>query len=185
MPRPNEHRWIAVREYLVKTRKLPAAMVDRLHERGLIYVDNFQCLDHKDILRQNNDFQLFNNVVRSVEYYRMHPVSFTKLCSTTRYGKPQFSYNSIHLLLQPGGRGDCSYYANPETLRVNGSERFLSVLHTGSPMDCTVCNGIFEFKVLSVKCDTNEVSYSDQLLHPRTGLRTGTVILMLQAEYVQ
>jgi hypothetical protein len=71
-----------------------------------------------------------------------------------------------HLLLQPGGRGNCSYYANPETLRVNGSERFLSVLHTGSPMDGTVCNGIFEFKVLSVRCDANEVSYSDRIASP-------------------
>jgi 5S rRNA maturation endonuclease (ribonuclease M5) len=42
MPVSNERRWIAVREYLVETRKLPAALIDRLHERGLIYADDMQ-----------------------------------------------------------------------------------------------------------------------------------------------
>jgi hypothetical protein len=42
MPVPNEQRWVAVREYLVETRKLPAVMIDRLHERGLIYADDMQ-----------------------------------------------------------------------------------------------------------------------------------------------
>lgn len=31
-----------MREYLVETRKLPAVLVDRLHEQGLIYADNMQ-----------------------------------------------------------------------------------------------------------------------------------------------
>lgn len=42
MSPPNEQRWIAVRQYLVETRKLPAALIDRLHERGLIYADDMQ-----------------------------------------------------------------------------------------------------------------------------------------------
>ncbi|PSB23128.1 helicase [filamentous cyanobacterium CCP2] len=42
MPVANERRWAAVRNYLVETRKLPAALVDRLHERGLIYADDMQ-----------------------------------------------------------------------------------------------------------------------------------------------
>ncbi|MEM6517723.1 MAG: strawberry notch C-terminal domain-containing protein [Cyanobacteria bacterium P01_C01_bin.70] len=42
MPDSSEYRWQAVREYLVETRKLPAALIDRLHERGLIYADNHQ-----------------------------------------------------------------------------------------------------------------------------------------------
>lgn len=42
MPAANGHRWDAVRDYLVETRKLPAALVDRLHERGLIFADDHQ-----------------------------------------------------------------------------------------------------------------------------------------------
>jgi len=39
MPVPNENRWAAVRNYLAETRKLPSALVDRLHQRGMIYAD--------------------------------------------------------------------------------------------------------------------------------------------------
>ena len=42
MPAANEHRWNATREYLVETRKLPKTLVDRLHERGLVYADDHQ-----------------------------------------------------------------------------------------------------------------------------------------------
>ena len=42
LPAPNAQRWAAVREYLVETRKLPAGLVDRLYEKGLIYADDFQ-----------------------------------------------------------------------------------------------------------------------------------------------
>jgi hypothetical protein len=42
MPAANERRWDAVREYLVETRKLPAVLVDRLHERGLVFADDHQ-----------------------------------------------------------------------------------------------------------------------------------------------
>ena len=42
MPTVNEQRWEAVQHYLVETRKLPLALVERLHEKGLIYADDFQ-----------------------------------------------------------------------------------------------------------------------------------------------
>jgi hypothetical protein len=42
MPAANNQRWNAVREYLVETRKLPAVLVDRLHERGLVFADDHQ-----------------------------------------------------------------------------------------------------------------------------------------------
>ena len=42
VPAANEHRWAGVREYLVETRKLPAVLVDRLNERGLICADDHQ-----------------------------------------------------------------------------------------------------------------------------------------------
>jgi hypothetical protein len=42
MPAPDERRWAAVRQYLTETRKLSAPLVDRLHDRGLIYADILQ-----------------------------------------------------------------------------------------------------------------------------------------------
>ncbi|NEP17563.1 MAG: DUF3991 domain-containing protein [Leptolyngbya sp. SIO4C1] len=42
MPTPNEKRWIAVKDYLVDTRGLPSVLVDRLHEKGLIFADDHQ-----------------------------------------------------------------------------------------------------------------------------------------------
>lgn len=41
-PTPDEQKWEAVRSYLTQTRKLPSAIVDRLHESGLIYADENQ-----------------------------------------------------------------------------------------------------------------------------------------------
>ncbi|MEL6555796.1 MAG: strawberry notch C-terminal domain-containing protein [Cyanobacteria bacterium J06621_11] len=42
MPTVNEQRWEAVQHYSVETRKLPLALVGRLHEKRLIYADDFQ-----------------------------------------------------------------------------------------------------------------------------------------------
>ncbi|MBD2234628.1 hypothetical protein [Phormidium tenue] len=42
VPAANEHRWTEVREYLVEARKLPAVLVDRLHERSFIFADDHQ-----------------------------------------------------------------------------------------------------------------------------------------------
>jgi len=42
MPEANETRWQAVRDYLVETRKLPVVLVDRLHERSLVFADAHQ-----------------------------------------------------------------------------------------------------------------------------------------------
>ena len=42
LPESDERRWAAVRHYLVETRKLSPALVDRLHDRGLIYADLLQ-----------------------------------------------------------------------------------------------------------------------------------------------
>ncbi|MEN8447771.1 MAG: DUF3991 and TOPRIM domain-containing protein, partial [Cyanobacteria bacterium J06555_13] len=42
MPAVNERRWLAVQNYLVETRKLPAALIEKLHEKRLIYGDDFQ-----------------------------------------------------------------------------------------------------------------------------------------------
>jgi hypothetical protein len=42
MPNQKDERWNAVRDYLVETRKLPAALIDRLHQRSMVYADDYQ-----------------------------------------------------------------------------------------------------------------------------------------------
>jgi hypothetical protein len=42
IPEPDERRWEAVRHYLTETRQLPGELVDRLHNKGLIYADWMQ-----------------------------------------------------------------------------------------------------------------------------------------------
>lgn len=41
-PVPDQSKWLAVKQYLTRTRKLPSGLVDRLHEQGLIYADQNQ-----------------------------------------------------------------------------------------------------------------------------------------------
>ena len=38
-PRPKREKWGEVKDYLTRTRRLPAKLVERLHEEGLIYAD--------------------------------------------------------------------------------------------------------------------------------------------------
>ncbi|MBD2091831.1 plasmid recombination protein [Microcoleus sp. FACHB-1515] len=41
-PQPDEQHWQQVRNYLIQKRKLPSALIDRLHEDGLLYADKHQ-----------------------------------------------------------------------------------------------------------------------------------------------
>ena len=41
-PVPEPDKWQRVKQYLTRNRKLPSGLVDRLHERGLIYADHNQ-----------------------------------------------------------------------------------------------------------------------------------------------
>gem|GEM_PF-3890961 len=41
-PSPNEHKWSAVRQYLVDKRGLPEALIDKLHQQGEVYADDKQ-----------------------------------------------------------------------------------------------------------------------------------------------
>ena len=82
----------------------------------------------------------------------------------------QETYNFVrhkyNLLLQIS-RGGCSYYANPQTLSVQGNIRVMSVLLTrGDGGGGSACNGIFEFLRLTVRCQSQEISYSDAIGSP-------------------
>lgn len=68
-------------------------------------------------------------------------------------------------------RGGCTYYANPDTLyqnRNNPAIRGLSVLLMRGEQGGSMCNGVFEFKDLTVNCQTEEVVYSDRIGSPAT-----------------
>ena len=41
-PVPEESKWLAVKKYLTRSRKLPSGLVDALHQKGLIYADDKQ-----------------------------------------------------------------------------------------------------------------------------------------------
>ncbi|PSB30093.1 AAA family ATPase [Chlorogloea sp. CCALA 695] len=42
LPNADDSKWLAVRQYLVEKRKVPAALVDELHNQGIIYADTKQ-----------------------------------------------------------------------------------------------------------------------------------------------
>ena len=63
----------------------------------------------------------------------------------------------------------CSFYANPKTLGITKEERRISVLNRQSDQgDGTICNGVFNFFDLTVRCKTGEVSYAEHLGSPAT-----------------
>lgn len=68
-------------------------------------------------------------------------------------------------------RSGCGYYTNPNTLTrssENPSLRELSVLLMRGETGGTMCNGVFEFWVLTVNCQTSEISYSERIGSPAT-----------------
>lgn len=88
-------------------------------------------------------------------------VSYAALPDEATYN---FALSRYNLLVEDDL--DCSYYANPNTLSINGNERSLLVLFTRSDPGGTICDGVFEFQVLRVKCNTGELLYSAQIASP-------------------
>lgn len=90
------------------------------------------------------------------------------LCTPAQAALPddesyEFVTSRYNVLLEQRRNG-CAYYANPRTLVSQGNDRRLSVLliqNNGS-----LCNGTFEFQVLSVRCQSREVSYSVRIGSP-------------------
>ena len=72
-------------------------------------------------------------------------------------------------LLLEDTRGGCSNYANPATLSQESDNSPLvsvTVLQTRGESGGSMCNGVFEFKQLSVNCQTAEVIYRDLIGSP-------------------
>ncbi|MEB3277412.1 MAG: hypothetical protein VKK42_00630 [Lyngbya sp.] len=80
----------------------------------------------------------------------------------------EFVTRKYNVLLE-NTRSGCGYYANPNTLTVssqNSSVRELSVLLKPGEISGSMCNGVFEFWVLTVNCQTSEISYSERMGSP-------------------
>lgn len=86
----------------------------------------------------------------------------------------QETYNFVterYNLFLEDTRGGCSNYANPTTLAQNSTNPNLlsvRVLQTRGERGGSLCNGVFEFKQLSVNCQTSAVIYSDLIGSPAT-----------------
>jgi hypothetical protein len=73
---------------------------------------------------------------------------------------------SRYTLLLEQTRSGCGYYANPDTLYVKGNDRGLLVLLMRGNPGGSLCNGVFEFKNLEVRCKTGEIAYIDRIGSP-------------------
>ena len=82
----------------------------------------------------------------------------------------QETYNFVskqYNLLIHTSRDGCSYYANPQTLKGDNNNRMISVLLTrGDISGGSGCNGVFQFLRLQVRCQTQEISYSEDISSP-------------------
>lgn len=78
------------------------------------------------------------------------------------------TYNFVisHYNLLIEDETNCGFYANPNTLAINGNERSVVVLHTRGDVGGSMCNCIFEFQVLTVNCRSGEIVYSPQIASP-------------------
>ena len=86
-PAPDEARWPGVRNYLVTTRQLPAALVDDLHGRGTIYADGRA---NAVFLRQDADGQATGASLRGT----MPGSDFKGLAAGTRRDEGYFSFTT-------------------------------------------------------------------------------------------
>ncbi|NES64412.1 MAG: hypothetical protein F6K24_03640 [Okeania sp. SIO2D1] len=76
--------------------------------------------------------------------------------------------NKYHLHLQDT-RGGCGYYANPNTISQsieNPAIKNLIVLQMRGKPGESMCNGIFNFLRFQVNCNTDEISYSENIGSP-------------------
>ncbi|MGE5660167.1 MAG: hypothetical protein ACM37W_26555 [Actinomycetota bacterium] len=74
----------------------------------------------------------------------------------------EYITHRYHLLLEET-RDSCGYYANPNTLsKLEGGVRGLSVLLMHSQRGGSMCQGVFQFQEMTVKCQTGEVAYADR-----------------------
>lgn len=96
----------------------------------------------------------------------MLPVNLSSQAALPDQETYNFARKRYNLLIRMS-RDGCSYYANPQTLSIQENTRIVSVLLTrGEVGGGSGCNGIFQFLRLTVRCQNQEISYSDAIGSP-------------------
>ena len=109
---------------------------------------------------------VYSNRVRGEDTgWEKKPEVAEKVCSQKPpYDQEVFNLaSSQYSLLVGRGRDSCATYVDPSSLKIQDNQRNLSALIRGDEQSGTACNGLFEFKDMSVRCSTAEVSLADHL----------------------
>jgi hypothetical protein len=112
-----------------------------------------------------NEVAYSHSVVGEVREWQQNAAVAEKVCGVQMpYDREVFALASEqYSLLVERGRDSCARYVDPGSLAIDGSnnQRRVGLLIRGDEESGTACRGTFEFKDLTVRCDTNEVSVAD------------------------
>jgi hypothetical protein len=112
-----------------------------------------------------NEVAYGNSVVGEVREWQQNVAVAEKVCGVRMpYDREVFTMASEqYSLLVDRGRDSCAQYVDPSSLSIDGSknQRRVGLLIRGDEESGTACRGVFEFKDLTVRCDTDEVSVAD------------------------
>jgi len=106
-----------------------------------------------------------NSVVGEVREWKKNPDVAQKVCGVQQpYDRDVFTLaSSQYSLLVARGRDSCATHVDPSSLGIEDNQRRISALIHGDNQSGTACRGVFEFKDLTVRCNTEEVSFADHL----------------------
>lgn len=106
-----------------------------------------------------------NSVIGEVTGWEKKPEVAQQVCNQQQpYDREVFALaSSQYSLLISRGRDSCATYVDPDSLQVEGNQRNLSALIRGDEQSGTACRGLFEFKDLTVRCNSSEVSLVDHV----------------------
>jgi hypothetical protein len=111
-----------------------------------------------------NEVAYTNSVVEEVREWRQNEEVALKVCGVSMpYDREVFTLAAEqYSLLVDRGRDSCARYVDPNSLKINSSNNQRQIgLLIRSERSGTACQGVFEFKNLAVRCETDEVSVAD------------------------
>lgn len=111
-----------------------------------------------------------HSVVGEVREWQKNAAVAEKVCGVQLpYDRDVFTLASSQYSLGVArGRDSCATSVDPSSLNIRNNQREISALIHGDEESGTACRGVFEFKDLSVRCDTEEISLADHHNSPAT-----------------
>jgi hypothetical protein len=111
-----------------------------------------------------------NSVVAEVREWQKNAAVAEKVCEIQLpYDRDVFVLASSQYSLQvERGRDSCATSVDPSSLDISNNQRKILALIHGDEESGTACRGVFEFKDLSVRCDTEEISLVNHNGSPAT-----------------